>query len=173
MLFLRRIHDNGKQYHYTRHLSWMVITELLAMYHPTTIMYVDNVWRFMYIPFGTWRLLTQNCMVTKSINTIQCGVVITRSIFSQRFTKDFMDSASDWYSSPVPAIVYAKTYYIGPRFITALDCTSDSTYRHKQTIHLFVSNKDRHCSHNTIIWSSMHFHREGGYNFIFIRTGIF
>ena len=44
---------------------------------------------------------------------IQCGAIIMRSIYTQIFTKG---TASDWYSASVPAIIYAKSYYIEPRY---------------------------------------------------------
>ena len=61
----------------------------------------------------------------KRQNHIECGVVITRSIFSQTFTIDthtvmygvsLVEPASDWYSAPVPVIMYAIFYNIGPRY---------------------------------------------------------
>ena len=58
---------------------------------------------------------------------IQCDAVITRSLFSQIFTKDsspirakygvsFVDSASDWYSASVPLIIHVMSYNTGPCF---------------------------------------------------------
>ena len=60
---------------------------------------------------------------------IQCGTVITRSIFSQNSQKtphsstvrsgygvSFVDPASDWYSASVPVIIYVIHYNIGPRY---------------------------------------------------------
>ena len=60
---------------------------------------------------------------------LQCGAVITRSIFSLIFTKDthispvrarygvsFLDPASDWHWASIPAIIHAISYYIGPRY---------------------------------------------------------
>ena len=58
---------------------------------------------------------------------LQYGAVITRSIFSDIFTKDslpiraryglcFVDPASDWHSASVPVIIYVISYNIGPHY---------------------------------------------------------
>ena len=60
---------------------------------------------------------------------IQCGAVVTRSIFSQIFTKDttwlvirlrygclIVDPASDWYFAPVSVIINVISYNIGLRY---------------------------------------------------------
>ena len=55
---------------------------------------------------------------------LQCGAVITRSIFSQKSQKtvrarygvSFVDPASDWYSTSIPLIIYVMSYNIGPRY---------------------------------------------------------
>ena len=57
--------------------------------------------------------------------TLQCDAVITRSILSKYSQKtphsspygaSFVDSASDWYSASVPAMMYAISCYIWPRY---------------------------------------------------------
>ena len=87
---------------------------------------------------GHKRHKTHICIKIKSIQIrwscfprlsweVQCSNVIKRSIFSKIFTKtshstpvrarygvSFVDSASDWYSAWVPAIIFAKSYYNGP-----------------------------------------------------------
>ena len=40
---------------------------------------------------------------------------MTTKTFSNE-TVSFVDSVSDWYSASVPAIIYALSYYIGPRY---------------------------------------------------------
>ena len=67
--------------------------------------------------------------LTNALFAIQCGAVITRSIFSQIFTKDthsssggarygvrFVDPVSDWHSPLVHAIINVIFYNIGPRY---------------------------------------------------------
>ena len=64
-----------------------------------------------------------------NFSIIQCGAVITRSIFSQMFTKDthsspvrarygvsFVDPASGRYFAWVPVIIYVLFYNIEPRY---------------------------------------------------------
>ena len=63
-------------------------------------------------------------------DNIQCGTVVTRSIFSQILTRDthcspvrtrygvsFVDPISDWYSTTVPVIIYIISYKFGSRYI--------------------------------------------------------
>ena len=70
---------------------------------------------------ATWPVYPSNL-------NIQCGAVITESIFSQMFKKtphsspvrvrygvSFLDPASDWYSASVLVIIYGISYKIGPR----------------------------------------------------------
>ena len=54
---------------------------------------------------------------------LQCGAVITRSIFSQIFTPvrarygvSHVDPASEWYFASVLAIIYVISYNIWPRY---------------------------------------------------------
>ena len=66
---------------------------------------------------------TQDCL------DIQCGAVITRSIFCQnpqktphsspvraRYGVYFVNLASEWYSASVPVIIYTISYNIGSRY---------------------------------------------------------
>ena len=74
-------------------------------------------------------IITERTLIDCHPQFIQCNVVITWSIFSQIFTKDthsspvrakyggsFVDSASDWYSASVSAIIYTISYYFGLRY---------------------------------------------------------
>ena len=65
-----------------------------------------------------------------SVQNIQCGMVIMRSIFTQISQKkphssadrarygvvSFVDPAFDWYSASVPVIIYVISYHIGLRY---------------------------------------------------------
>ena len=64
------------------------------------------------------------------VTYIQCGTVITRSFFFQKYSRkaphsspvgarygvSFVGSAPEWYSASVPAMIYAICWYIGPRY---------------------------------------------------------
>ena len=79
------------------------------------------------------RIITETFLnfviITLPADNLQCGAVITRSIFSQIFTKGthsspvrakygvcFVGQPSDWHSASVPAIIYAISYYTGPHY---------------------------------------------------------
>ena len=61
-----------------------------------------------------------------------------------------MDSASDWYSALVPAIIYATSHYIGPQYNgtrlyhsvieTTYFIQSDSSHKRPETV--FNENND-------------------------------
>ena len=72
---------------------------------------------------------TINKYTTATLGWVQCGTIITQSVFSQAFTKtprsspvrasyevSFVDPASDWYSTSVLLIVYVISYIIRPCF---------------------------------------------------------
>ena len=63
-------------------------------------------------------VLTTDTIQLTLICELHCSAVITRSIFSQIFTKVFcfVDPASDWYSAIVTLVIHVISYTIGPRY---------------------------------------------------------
>ena len=112
------------------------------------------------------------CLVANSTSVeasciLHCGAVITRSIFSQIFTKPphsspvraryevhFVDSASDLYSASVTLIVYVISYNIGPRY-NGTWLYMPSHYLHQCWI-IIVINHRGHWPMCTLLSSKLH-----------------